>query len=111
MQEDSLSKTEQRLKSPYAGMWCLVCSVACVVLFFPAVWTVAVVVVGYYVYFTDVSPPSVGWVIVVYTFLVMASLGLLFLIRGFIIGGEYTRWLCAFWTLLVPVIIYLRLFG
>jgi hypothetical protein len=78
MSEDLSENTEQRQKSPFAGMWCLACSVACFLFVFPLAMYAGVEV-----------------------YLVILAVGLLFLIGAFVIGGKYTRWLGAFWALLV----------
>ena len=96
MLENSSDDTGQKLKSPYAGMWALVCSVACAPAIFPIVLLVGTLA------FIFERIDGDGWTIVVsITAVATVFLMLLFLVWGFIIGGRCTRRACAFWALLI----------
>jgi len=101
MQENPSDKTEQQSKSPWAGMWCLVCSVVCIAPIAPVSWMAGAIAV----YFIDGNPKQVGTNAMVVTFLVLASIGFLFLVWGIVIGGKYTLWACAFWAFLAFVFV------
>ena len=109
--QDAPSDLSGKIKKPFAGLWALICSVACVTLFFPIAGAASGIVVhlyhkGYFVpkMYDDVG---LGWNTVFYTLFVMTTLGLLFLVLGIIIGGKYTRILCAIFTFIVFLIIFL----
>ena len=104
MQEESSGNTGQRLKSPFAGMWCLCCSVICAILLGPIGALAGCVALGFG--YDDVGA---WWAGLLFTFVTMIPLGLVFLVWGFIIGGKYTRWLCAFWVLLALVVFIMSL--
>jgi hypothetical protein len=85
MKEKYWNDTEL-VPSPCAGTWALVYSVACVALGLPMAIMFAL---------------GTGLAVAYCVLLLMFALGLLFLIWAFIIGGKYTRWLGAFWALLL----------
>jgi len=104
MQEESSDDAGQRLKSPWAGLWCLGCSVASAPMIFPIVLLAGTLA------FIFERIDGDGWTIVVSIAAgIVVFLMLLFLVWGFVIGGKYARWLCAFWALLALVVFIMSL--